>query len=101
MLYLMVLNPYVTDSARLFPKQGQGSHYVVQVPDHRVYVYNQWQKLRKILEAGVIKIGTDGCRHILETTFLQAHLVKRLKQFIKKNYKFLFYYVLFTLLSSH
>ncbi len=75
MLYLMVLAPYVTDSARLFPHQGQGSHYVVQVPDHRVHVYNQWQKLGEILEAGVIKVGTDGCRHISETTFLQAHIL--------------------------
>ena len=28
-----------------FPHQGQGSHYVVQVPDHRVHVYNQWWTL--------------------------------------------------------
>ena len=25
-----------------FPHQGQGSYYVVQLPDHRVHVYNQW-----------------------------------------------------------
>ena len=49
------VHPYVTDIARLFPHQGQGSHYVVQVPDHRVHVHNG---------AGVIKVGTDGCKHI-------------------------------------
>ena len=35
---------------------------------------------------GVVKVGTAGTddrRHILETTFLQAHFVKRLKPVLK------------------
>ncbi len=50
MLYLMVLTPYVTDSAQVFStSRAKESLYVAQVPDHRVYVYKQWWTLEKIL----------------------------------------------------
>ena len=46
---------------------------IQRIPDFKIQYWT----------SGVIKVGTDGRRHIWETAFLQAHFVKHLKPVLK------------------